>query len=144
VIYFIKRPDDGRIKIGTTVRLSQRLRQLVAEHGNGLIVLAVTDGDRDIEQALHQRFAGLRIVGEWFEPGDDLLGFIVAEAREWDGSDEAPEAIFKMLTIRGTPEWRAWLDRAAKFCRINTSSLVDVAVTKYAREQGFTEPPPDR
>jgi hypothetical protein len=33
VIYFIQAEDGGLIKIGTTVRLSQRLKQLAAESG---------------------------------------------------------------------------------------------------------------
>lgn len=97
MIYFL-RSSAGPIKIGTTIRLTQRLRQLAAEHGEGLEVLAVLDGSRDVEQALHGRFAHLRRVGEWFEPGDDLLGFIVSDGRPWDGSDEvaAPD----IATIR--------------------------------------------
>ena len=86
MIYFIKSPD-GPIKIGTTIRLSERLKELVAEHGEGLEVLAVVDGSFDDERELHGRFAHLRRVGEWFEPGDDLVGFIVAEGKPWD---EAP------------------------------------------------------
>ncbi len=42
MIYFIKSPD-GPIKIGTTIRIVQRLKDLIAEHGPGLEVLAVTD-----------------------------------------------------------------------------------------------------
>lgn len=92
MIYFIRRPDGGRIKIGNTLRLSARLRELTAEHGPGLEVMAVTDGSFDRERALHGRFAGLRVDGngqrEWFEPGDDLVDFIIRECRAWDGRDE--------------------------------------------------------
>jgi hypothetical protein len=45
--------------------------------------MAVVPGGYPEETALHRRFAKLRTVGEWFEPGDDLLGFIVAEGRTW-------------------------------------------------------------
>lgn len=90
MIYFIRSRSGGSIKIGTTVRLSERLKQLVSEAGDDIEVLAVTNGSFSEENALHQRFAHLRQHGEWFEPGDDLLGFIVHEARPWDGSDEAP------------------------------------------------------
>lgn len=88
MIYFIAMPDRSRIKIGTTIRLSERLRQLCREHGDGLEVLAVIDGGTAEERALHRRFAEHRIVNEWFEPGDDLMGFIVSDGRPWDGSDE--------------------------------------------------------
>ena len=89
MIYFIRSPA-GPIKIGTTIRLSQRLKQLVAEHGDGLEVLAIVDGSYDEEKALHRRFGHLRTVGEWFEPGDDLTGFIVSDGRPWDGRDDQP------------------------------------------------------
>lgn len=49
-----------------------------------------------------------------------------------------------VLTIRGTQEWRDWLERAANHCRLTTSTLVDLAVTRFAREQGFEEAPPKR
>lgn len=62
MIYFIRSPS-GPIKIGTTIRLSQRLKQLAAEYGEGLEVLAVTEGDRNVEQELHRRFGHLRLEG---------------------------------------------------------------------------------
>jgi hypothetical protein len=96
MIYFIRRPDDGWIKIGVTVRLSERLKQLCAEFGGELEVLAVVDGSRARERELHRQFSHLRAVGEWFEPGDDLTGFIVAEGKRWDGEDEAPTAPVKI------------------------------------------------
>jgi Meiotically up-regulated gene 113 len=89
LIYFIKSPS-GPIKIGTTIRLSERLKQLAADHGEGLEVLAVVEGSYEAEKGLHDRFGHLRIVNEWFEPGDDLVGFIVAEGRPWDGTDDVP------------------------------------------------------
>jgi hypothetical protein len=48
------------------------------------------------------------------------------------------------VTIKGEPEWKAWLEEAAAHCRISVSSLVDVAVTRYAKEQGFARRPPER
>jgi hypothetical protein len=90
LIYFVRSPQ-GPIKIGTTIRLSQRLKQLAAEYGEGLEVLAVSEGSYATEKELHCRFAHLRQVGEWFEPGVDLLGFIVSDGKPWDGSDEKPD-----------------------------------------------------
>lgn len=51
---------------------------------------------------------------------------------------------FIMLTIRGSKEWRAWLERGANHCRIDSSKLVDIAVARYLKSQGFEEPPPKR
>lgn len=49
-----------------------------------------------------------------------------------------------VLGIRGTIAWRKWLERAANHCRMNSSTLVDVAVSQYVKAQGFDEPPPPR
>lgn len=76
------------IQSGTTVKLASRLKVLCKASGQKLRVLAVLPGSFPEENALHRQFAHLRVVNEWFEPGDDLLGFIVAEGREWDGADE--------------------------------------------------------
>lgn len=102
MIYFLAKADRSAIKIGTTIRLSARLKELAAEHGD-LEVLAITDGSYPEEKSLHQRFAELRTVGEWFEPGDDLLGFIVAEGKPWSESGLKPvrldltEEVHRML-----------------------------------------------
>ena len=55
-----------------------------------------------------------------------------------------PERRPTAFTVKGTVAWKEWLDRAARHCRLSTSSLVDLAVTKYAKEAGFEEPPPER
>ena len=107
MIYFIKSPD-GPIKIGTTIRLSQRLKQLVAYYGEGLEVLAVVEGNRSVERDLYDRFSHLRTVGEWFEPGDDLVGFIVAKGKPWDGEDEESSTGLK-LTLPDDFHDRLWL-----------------------------------
>jgi hypothetical protein len=135
MIYFIKRPDDGRIKIGTTAYLTQRLRHLAKECGVDLEVLAVRDGLFASERSLHRRFAHLRTVGEWFEPGDDLLGFIVAEGHKWDGSDDREYPVRrrkiegkprdgKTLRIRLTDPERTLLDEAAEMEGLPTATWV--------------------
>lgn len=91
MVYFIQATEGGLIKIGTTVRLSERLKTLRKESGRPLWVLAVIPGDRFEEKGLHARFSHLRRDGEWFEPGDDLRRFIDAEATDWDGTDEVPK-----------------------------------------------------
>lgn len=49
-----------------------------------------------------------------------------------------------VLTIKGTEEWKAWLERLSKHLRMPTSTLVDHALVKYAKELKFEEPPPER
>lgn len=48
------------------------------------------------------------------------------------------------VAIKGSEEWKTWLEEAASYCRMSVSSLIDVAVTQYAKSQGFDRRPPDR
>jgi hypothetical protein len=131
MIYFIQRPDGGRIKIGTTIRLSSRLKALCDEVGEDLLVLAVAEGGRDEEKGLHRRFADLRVIGEWFEPGDDLVGFIVAEGKQWDGSDENVTAAVR-LELSTTDHER--LERCSRERGLNMASYARMAVLKLIKE----------
>jgi len=47
-----------------------------------------------------------------------------------------------ILSIRGTPEWRAWLERLAAKCRVTPTALLDLAVAEKAAREGFEPPPP--
>lgn len=76
-IYFIQQGTSGPIKIGhTTSSVEKRLSDLQTAHHQRLRVLATLDGDRSVEQDLHNRFRKYRKTGEWFEPHPDLIAFI--------------------------------------------------------------------
>ena len=47
-----------------------------------------------------------------------------------------------ILSIRGTPEWRAWLERFAGKSRVTPTALLDLAVAEKAARDGFEPPPP--
>lgn len=78
MIYFLRRAD-GAIKIGTTEKYYTRRSGLIKRHGD-LELLGVMDGNREIEQEIHKRFAHVRLIGkrktEWFEASQELLDFI--------------------------------------------------------------------
>lgn len=61
-------------------------------------------------------------------------------------SDLRPASIRQptAITIRGSKEWRSWLERGAEHCRTDTSKLLDIAAAHYLKSQGFDEPPPKR
>lgn len=46
-----------------------------------------------------------------------------------------------IFTMRGSPEWRAWLNDLARSRHMNTSGLIDFAVIEFAERIGFREPP---
>jgi hypothetical protein len=47
-----------------------------------------------------------------------------------------------VLTIRGRPTWKQWLDDFAAKMRTKPTALIDLALAKLAQEEGFREPPP--
>lgn len=67
-VYFIRR--ERLIKIGYSTSPEHRARDL------GGIVLATIPGDFKAEKQIHRQFAHLRQNGEWFSPGEDLIGYI--------------------------------------------------------------------
>ena len=81
MIYLIgEQPELGPVKIGFTrneplLRLhalsretdSTRMPEGVARES--LVLLAALPGDRCVEQAVHDVFAGQRLIGEWFDLG---------------------------------------------------------------------------
>jgi hypothetical protein len=48
------------------------------------------------------------------------------------------------VTIRGSVEWRDWVERGADHCMLDVSKLFDIAVSQYLKEQGFGEARPKR
>ncbi|HEX2879947.1 MAG TPA: GIY-YIG nuclease family protein, partial [Polyangiaceae bacterium] len=77
VIYFVRSGDSGPIKIGfTRGDASKRIAGLQTAHPEKLTLVAEIGGDREGESTLHAEFRHLRLRGEWFEPGADLLALI--------------------------------------------------------------------
>lgn len=65
-VYFIESIGHDAIKIGTAHDVYRRLAQLQTGNPNELLVRAIVLGDVDTEYHYHQRFADVRIRGEWF------------------------------------------------------------------------------
>lgn len=68
-VYFVRFGD--RVKIGFSMNVERRLKAIPHDE-----ILAVMPGTFRDESRCHAAFAHLRIIGEWFEMGDDLMGFI--------------------------------------------------------------------
>ncbi len=76
-VYFLQTQAPlGPIKIGKAGNIRQRAKGLQTSHPWPLTLLAVIPGDGSSEPRWHERFAHLRLSGEWFRPGPDLLGAI--------------------------------------------------------------------
>ena len=77
VVYFLQAEERGRIKIGVTKNLEQRIRVLRAGSPVRLNIIGLVRGGRHMERMLHVAFAPLRCGRtEWFEPGESLLSYV--------------------------------------------------------------------
>lgn len=74
ITYFIRAGDS--IKIGFASNLKRRLGGLQSSHHEPLEVLAAVSAADVDEYQTHQRFAHLRIRGEWFRSEPELLSYI--------------------------------------------------------------------
>lgn len=77
LVYYIRRVSDGRVKIGTTGSIGNRLSTLRGQHG-ALQVLLTHSGGRDEEARLHGVFDAWRLGRtEWFNLGRPLAQHIL-------------------------------------------------------------------
>jgi hypothetical protein len=79
-IYFAQPVGGGPIKIGFALERNLKARLMVLQVfcPFDLTVLATIEGSMIDERRLHDRFADLRIRGEWFQPGPELVAFIAS------------------------------------------------------------------
>ena len=45
------------------------------------------------------------------------------------------------VQVRGTPEWKEWVEELAEYNRQKVAGLVDTALARLAKEIGFRDPP---
>lgn len=84
-IYFVQSEADGAIKIGMSNNPLKRLSSLQSGSPATLHLLGIMKcgfKSYETEQQLHDKFKHLSIHGEWFRPGEDLIGFIAENAIE--------------------------------------------------------------
>lgn len=75
-VYFLRSGARGPIKIGKARDVQRRVDEIKAGNPYELRVLAVMPGGRAEERELHERFAHLRLRGEWFRPAAELRDFV--------------------------------------------------------------------
>lgn len=87
--YFVR--DGDAIKIGFSDRPKKRIKSLATGSPRELEVLAVVPASVADEFNTHQKFAHLRIRGEWFRSDPELLDFIEEVKKFVDQEWLAPE-----------------------------------------------------
>jgi hypothetical protein len=144
VIYFLRCERDfeiasgevlkGWVKIGTTTRLSFRLKEIAAKIGHEPTLLGILDGGFAEEKAIHDRYSGFRRCGEWFNPEhSNLFKLIAEEARPWDGVDEA--GLFDMKPVKADRAMIAKAKYVAEMKGIPLAEYVtDVMKTQVERD----------
>lgn len=75
-VYFIQGQCGGAIKIGYSMNPTERLKELQTGYPDTLKILLIIPGDLNTEKALHRKFEGSRLKGEWFRPDDYLINSI--------------------------------------------------------------------
>lgn len=71
--YFIRARGMGDIKIGKSNQVRVRVRSLFTGASRGLDLIACYPAPMAHEKELHEEFEHLRLCGEWFRPGAELL-----------------------------------------------------------------------
>jgi transposase-like protein len=111
-VYFVRRADGiGPIKIGCTVAVKARIRQLESDCQTKFAVLATAPGGYTVERNLHIKFAAINVPGpvrtdratplggssEWFAPTPELFAFIHGVTRSGEialSENDCRERIF--------------------------------------------------
>ena len=111
MIYFVRGTRSGMIKIGYSESVKRRLKALRTSSSEPLEVIAIIEGTRDDEQALHRRFAVARAQGEWFHPHRRLLEYLD------ELIDGKPETVADQVFRRRNAQRRAVHHRQAETIR---------------------------
>jgi len=76
-VYFVQCGDDGPIKIGMASNIKSRINDIQSMCPYQLSVIgSIPNGGKVTERLLHEKFSSLRIHGEWFSPGSELISFV--------------------------------------------------------------------
>lgn len=91
-VYFLR--IGSRVKIGTTTNVDERIAALMTGMPGKAALSYVTKGGRQLETALHRKFAADRVRGEWFRFSDAI--------KQWIRDDKALRKADPIANIVGT------------------------------------------
>lgn len=81
-IYFILDEERDAVKIGISGDPMGRLASLQTGHAGRLRLVGTMPGTRHDEKRLHQRFAGVRLRGEWFRRTPEIAALATGPHKE--------------------------------------------------------------
>ena len=132
-VYFIQYGESGPIKIGYSNNPFERIKVLQSNAvAHQLKLLAIMDGSRFEESAMHLRFREFHLTRELFSPGLQLMEFIVSlgiPSRNFAGWRPVSRlnAKDKTLKIRLSAELDNQLIIAARAAGVTVSDIIRVA-----------------
>jgi hypothetical protein len=65
----------------------------------------------------------------------------MAEKKRKPGRPKGVTRRETVLGLKGTPEWKTWLEKFAEHCRLSMADTIDQALTEQAERKGFRPPP---
>ena len=68
----------------------------------------------------------------------------VAKKKPPRGKPASPKASTIAVTLRGAPEWKAWVEALARHARLDVAKVIDRALVDFAEKEGFKQEAPER
>lgn len=104
-VYFLE--CDGKIKIGVTRNLKQRMASLKTAASSKIELIAAVEGGADVERALHRKLQPHRLEGEWFRDCAEVRVAIQNCLNNFRGVDveASPKGKFKTFTAVARLIW---------------------------------------
>ncbi len=65
----------------------------------------------------------------------------MAKPRKAPKPKTAPGRLAVAFTLKGSPEWKAWVEELANHSRTDVSKLIDLALVEYAKARGIRDAP---
>ena len=140
MIYFMEPVGGGPIKIGFTDNVDKRRIELESTYNCSLVVLAVKEGGRREESAIHRRFRRQRFgKTEQFRPCTELMEFIGLPAESIDSNS----TYVPMIGSKISPPvgLASWLDDIHKKTHIQKTVIIRWALEEWAKKHGHKPPP---
>ena len=67
---------------------------------------------------------------------------MVEPKRRKPGRPKGPSPVREtVVTLKGSPEWKSWLDAFSYHCRLGLADTIEQSLVFYAVERGFPGPP---
>ena len=75
-VYFVEAGDSGKVKIGTSMCVKNRLSQLQGASPERMSLLLSIEGGQRVESEIHKLYKAERIRREWFSKSGALAQFL--------------------------------------------------------------------